>query len=132
MGAAALADAVLILHGLLALALVSLLPLIWLGSAAGWGWVRARWLRALHLVALAIVAASALLGLRCPLTVLEDRLRGLEPDAAVAGCIERHVEALLYWDIPATWFTIAYVGYALAAAVTWIRCPPDRGATRSP
>ena len=130
MGATALADAVLVLHGLLALALVSLLPMVWLGRSAGWRWVRAWRLRALHLLGLAIVAASALLGLPCPLTVLEDRLRGL--DAATPGCIERQVEALLYWDVPAEWFMLAYVGYALAAAVTWIRCPPDREPTRSP
>ena len=130
MGAAALADVVLVLHGLLALALVGLLPMVWLGSAAGWRWVRVWRLRALHLLALTIVATTALLGLPCPLTVLEDRLRGL--DATAPGCIERHVEALLYWDVPAEWFTLAYIGYALAAAVTWFRCPPDRGATRSP
>lgn len=126
MAATALADAVLVLHALLALALVALLPLCWAGAAAGWRWVRHPGVRTLHLAGLAVVAALAMLDLRCPLTVLEDRLRGSA--GAQTGAIERHVEALLYWDLPTSAFTGAYVAYALATAVTWFVVPP-RGAT---
>jgi len=128
--AAGLADAVLLLHAALALAIVALLPLTWAGARAGWRWVRDARIRALHLLAIVTVALLAISGQPCPLTVLEDRLRGL--GGARAGFIERHVEALLYWDAPAAAFTAAYVAYATATALTWLWLPPDRRATRSP
>lgn len=127
---AALADAVLLLHAALALAIVALLPLTWAGAAAGWRWIRRRWIRGLHLGAIVAVAGLALLGLPCPLTVVEDRLRGI--DDPQPGFIERGVEALLYWDAPAALFTVAYLTYAVAVAITWWRVPPDPAATRSP
>jgi len=51
------------------------LPLIYVGVALRWAWVRDwRW-RALHLGAIGFVAAEPLAGIVCPLTVWEDALR---------------------------------------------------------
>jgi len=73
------------------------LVLVWAGAALGWRWVRNPWFRYLHLAAIAFVAAEALLGAACPLTVWEDVLRGgLRPESFIG----RWAHRLLYYQAP--------------------------------
>ncbi len=116
-----LADIVLVVHALLVLFIVGGLAAIWTGAALGWRWVRARTFRLAHLLAIGIVAALAALGIDCPLTVLEDRLRTGAPDAQ--GFVQRWVGRLLYHDLPAWAFTVAYGLFALLVWLTWRRIP---------
>jgi hypothetical protein len=118
-----LADFVLVLHFAVALFIVGALPLIWIGAAKGWRWVRHSGFRALHLFAILLVAAQALAGLWCPLTLLEDALRGA---AGERSFIARWVHALLYYDLPLWMFTAAYLAFAAVVALTWWRVPPQR------
>ncbi len=70
------------------------LILTWIGAALSWAWIRNPWFRYLHLGAIAFVAAEALLGIACPLTVWEDLLRG---GARAESFVGRWVRALLYY-----------------------------------
>jgi len=119
-----LADAVLVAHSLLALFIVCGLVVIWLGVALQWTWVRNRSWRIVHLLAIALVSLLSLLGIACPLTVLEDWLRNgsLGPQ----GFIQRWVSRLLYYDLPTWVFTLAYVVFALMVLLTWRLIPPVR------
>ncbi len=119
----ALADLVLVVHFALALFIVGGLFAIWLGAALNWNWVRGRRFRALHLAAIVLVAIEALLGLVCPLTLLEDALRGSAPGR---GFIERWVGRLLYYDLPPRVFTASYLTFAVMTALTWRWVPPNR------
>lgn len=121
---AALANAVLVAHLALVLSIVGGLLAIWFGAARGWGWVRNRRFRALHLGAIVFVAAEALLGIVCPLTVLEDALRGSA--GADRGFVERWAGRLLYYDFPSWVFTVGYVGFALLTTLTWRWVPPRK------
>ncbi len=120
-----LADALLVLHFLIAGFIVGGLVLVWIGALAGWAWVRNRWFRYLHLAAIAFVAAEALLGIACPLTVWEDLLRGgARPDSFVGRWIFR----LLYYDAPEGLFTVLYAAWAAATVLTLRFVPPRRRA----
>ena len=120
-----LADALLVLHFLIAAFIVAGLAVVWLGSPLGWRWVRNPWFRYLHLGAIAFVAAEALLGVACPLTVWEDLLRGgVRPESFVA----RWVHALLYYRAPEWVFTAGYVFWTLATLLTLWLVPPRRKA----
>jgi hypothetical protein len=121
-----LADVVLIVHFAFVLFVVGGLALIWAGAAAGWNWVRAFWFRAAHLAAIAFVAAEALAGIWCPLTLWEARLRG---DVADKSFVAEWMHRLLFYDFPEWVFTVAYVAFLLAVAATWWGIPPrKRGA----
>src|ERR1700736_3430708 len=64
-----LADVIVGVHLLIILFIVAGMPLVYLGAALRWPWVRSwRW-RVLHLGAILFVAAESLLGITCPLTV---------------------------------------------------------------
>ncbi|KAA0999319.1 DUF2784 domain-containing protein [Paraburkholderia panacisoli] len=117
-----LANAVLIVHALLAFFIVCGLVAIWTGAGLGWDWIRDRLFRLAHLLAIVIVSTLSLVGIACPLTVLEDWLRtgSLEQQ----GFIQRWVSRLLYYDLPAWVFTLAYVVFALLVLLTWRLIPP--------
>jgi hypothetical protein len=68
------------------------------------------------------VATEALLGIACPLTVLESALRQQEaPDYFLADLMHR----LLYWDAPLELFLALYVLCALWVLVLWKWIPPQ-------
>ena len=77
------------------------------------------------MIAILFVAAEALLGIACPLTVWEDLLRGgVRPESFVG----RWVHRLLYYQAPEWVFAAAYGAWALATAITLVLVPPRRKA----
>lgn len=118
-----LADLVLAVHFTFVLLVVAGLPLIWLGAAAGWRWVRHFGFRLVHLAAILIVSAEAVAGIWCPLTLWEDALRGV---SAEKSFVARWIHAVLFYDLPPWVFTAAYLVFATLVALTWWRIPPRR------
>jgi hypothetical protein len=120
-----IADLVVVVHFAIVLFIVGGLLAVWVGAALGWRWVRNPWFRYLHLAAIAYVAAEALLGIACPLTVWEDLLRGGAPDGSFIG---RWVHRLIFYNAPEWAFTSIYVAWALATLATLRLVPPRRRA----
>lgn len=120
-----IADVLLVVHFLIAAFIVAGLVLVWIGAALGWKWVRNPWFRYLHLGAIGFVAAEALAGVMCPLTVWEDMLRGNVPAESFVG---RWVRYFLYYEAPEWVFTVAYVAWAAATLATLRLVPPRKRA----
>ena len=120
---AVLADFVLVVHFLFVAFVVGGLALVWVGSAAGWQWVRNFWYRVAHLAAIVFVAGEAIAGIWCPLTVWEAALRGAYAEKSF---VAQWVHRLLFYDSPEWIFTVAYVLFALAVAATWFLVRPDK------
>ena len=120
-----MADALLVVHFLIALFVVGGLVFVWVGALRQWQWTRNRWFRYLHLGAIAFVAAEAVLGVACPLTVWEDLLRG---GVRAESFVGRWVQHVLYYRAPEWVFTTAYVLWTLATLLTLWLVPPRRRA----
>ena len=120
-----MADALLVVHFAIAAFIVAGLVLVWFGAALGWRWVRNPWFRYAHLAAIAFVAAEALAGIACPLTVWEDLLRG---NLQAGSFVGRWVQRLLYYEAPPWVFTACYVAWAAATLLTLRFVPPRRKA----
>jgi hypothetical protein len=119
-----LADAIVIVHLCIVLFVLTGVPLIYLGAARHWAWVRNwRW-RLLHLIAIVVIAAESLFGIVCPLTLWEDRLRG---EQISTGFIERWIDRILFYDAPTWVFTAAYVAFGVLVVITWVAVPPTKG-----
>jgi hypothetical protein len=123
---ALLADAILVVHFTIVVFIVGGLFAVWIGAARGWRWIRSLWFRLAHLGAIVFVAAEAVAGAMCPLTVWEDALRGRFSET---GFVERWLHAVLFYDLPAWVFTAAYVAFALVVLATFIFVPPRRRTT---
>ncbi|HET9652849.1 MAG TPA: DUF2784 domain-containing protein [Usitatibacter sp.] len=119
-----LADLILVVHAAFVLFVVGGLLAIWIGLALGAPFARNRWLRGLHLAAIAFVVVESILGYACPLTLWEDALRGASGDR---GFIERWIHAWMFWQAPPWIFAVAYVAFGVLVAATWWLFPPRRG-----
>lgn len=95
-----------------------------LGAALAWDWVRVRWWRALHLASLAVVAAQAVFGRACFLTIWQDSLTG---GGHADPMIMRWVNSVIYWPLPIWAFSAAYLAvFAYVLALWWWVRPVGR------
>lgn len=92
------------------------------GAALGWRFVRIRWLRALHLGSLLVVAAQAVMGRACFLTDWQDALTG---GGAGDPLIMRWVNGVIFWPLPPAAFAAAYVAVLVYVAALWWLVPPQ-------
>jgi len=122
------ADAILMLHFAFVAFVVGGLAAIWLGATLGWRWVRNFTFRIAHLAAICFVAGEAILGVMCPLTGWEDALRGR---ASEMGFIARWIRGVMFYELPPTIFTAAYVAFATVVALTFWLVPPRRRRIRT-
>ena len=126
----ALANAVLITHVGIALFIIGALVLTLAGGALRWGWVRNVWFRALHLLAIAVVAMEAWLGIVCPLTTLELWLRERAGQAVYEGdFIAFWLRKLLFFDAAPWMFVAGYSAFAALVVLGWVLVPPRRRRT---
>lgn len=124
------ADALLVLHFFVAAWIVLGLCALWLGGWLDWPWTRGRLLRWLHASAIIVVALQSVLGIRCPLTVWEDALRGLPSETSF---VQRWIGRLLYYDLPESVFTVTYLLAVAATVLAWRVFPsrPRRSSTET-
>jgi hypothetical protein len=120
-----LADLVLFFHICYATFVLGGLFLLPLGLRLDWRWARARVFRLTHLICTALVAVEALIGLTCPLTWLEHLLLVASGAPGYDRSFIGHIlYGLLYYDIPAWIFTMAYTALALAVVLLYAYVPP--------
>jgi hypothetical protein len=123
MDSARLAQLVLSLHLVVIAFNIAGLVAIPLGARLGWGWVRIRSWRVLHVASWVVVAVQAVAGRACFLTYWQDDLAGAGGETPL---VMRWVNALIYWPLPMWAFTAIYLalfGYVLAL---WRRVRPSR------
>ena len=74
------------------------------------------------------LAVEALLGVVCPLTEWEFRLRELAGQQVERqlSFVARLVRSIIFYDFPSWVFTAAYVGFAVLVAGSFLLIPPRR------
>ncbi len=120
-----LADLVVLIHfGYVAFVVLGLAAIL-IGLALRRSWVHHFGFRMLHLLAIAVVAIQALLGVACPLTSLEKHLRRLGGQEPYPGAFIGHwAHQLIFYHAPAWVFTVAYVFFGLVVLVLMVLAPP--------
>jgi hypothetical protein len=123
-----LAETVLVVHFGFVLFVVLGFMVIWAGYFLGWRFVRNFYFRLAHLVAIGIVAAESLLGMFCPLTEWEARLRWLagEGERYESSFMQYWIHRLMFFDLNESVFTLVYIAFfgLVVFAYWWI--PPER------
>jgi signal transduction histidine kinase len=129
-GPAALADVILIVHFGIAAFITLGLPVVWIGAAAGWRFVRNPWFRWIHAGLMGFVLAETVAGKLCPLTVWEAALRRAagedsdEPTSFVGYWVGR----VLFPDFDPAWFGVAYGLFLALIVLTMFLVPVRRPA----
>ncbi len=106
-----IAESVLAVHLAIITFNVAGLIVIPLGAQFKWRIVRIAWLRLLHLAMLGIVAAQALAGRACILTIWQADLNGQA--TPVQPLLEYWIDRLIYWPLPLWAFAVMYSGVFL-------------------
>ncbi len=119
------ADVVVIVHFAYVAFVVLGLAVILLGGLLGWSWVRNWKFRWAHLAAIGIVVFEALMGITCPLTTWEQKLRRLAGEVSYRGdFIASWAHELLFYEAQPWVFTVCYVLFGLAVLGAWFLIPP--------
>lgn len=120
-----LADAVVVVHATYAMFVVVGLAIILVGVALGWRWVRNFWFRIIHFAMIGLVALEAILGVKCPLTSLEDSLRAQAGQSVdEASFVARLARDLLFYEAPEWVFGVLHCLFATAVLLTLVLAPP--------
>ena len=116
-----IADLLLLIHFGLAACTTSGFFIIPLGYKFGWNWIKKRNLRLVHLFLMGVITTETIVGLTCPLTVLENMFRDVDYSMSF---MSYWVVEILYWDLPSQVFVLLYslcFGWVL---ILWKICPP--------
>jgi hypothetical protein len=126
--AAFLADLTVFAHFLIVSFCVLGEAAILLGAALRWKWIRNLAFRIVHLGTVLFVALEAILGMTCPLTEWEYRLRGAAGQRYEADLsfLARILRKIIFYDFPHWVFTALYVGFGALILVTFILVRPAR------
>ena len=71
------ADIILSIHFIIAFFIVSLFVVIPFGYKLNWNWIKNRKLRLFHIILMFFVTLETIMGMTCPLTIIENNLRGI-------------------------------------------------------
>lgn len=125
---ALLADATAAVHFLYVLFVVLAQAYIMVGWLFFWPFTRSLRFRIVHLVMMLIVSIQELLGLRCPLTVLESYFReraGQIINEDTTFLMEM-VRRTMFFALPDWMFTFMYVGFGALVVLTFFVMPPRK------
>ena len=114
------ADFVLFSHLLFVAFVVFGLLVVFVGKVFSWSWIRNPLFRMLHLLSIGIVVIQTWFGVVCPLTILENWLRGKGGEVIYEGTFMSHwMQTLLYYDAPNWVFAIVYTGFGALVLASW-------------
>ena len=119
------ADIVLVIHFCIVVFITSGFFLIPIGYTANWDWTSNVKLRISHCGMMVFVTLETLLGITCPLTSLENILRGITQSESFIGY---WIQQLVYWDFPTHIFFILYCIFLGWTLLMWRIFPPKRPA----
>lgn len=125
---ALLADATAAVHFLYVLFVVLAQAYIMVGWLFFWRFTRSLRFRIVHLVMMLIVSIQEMLGLRCPLTVLESHFRRQAGQVINENTtfLMEIVRRTMFFALPDWMFTFMYVGFGVLVALTFLAMPPQK------
>ena len=116
-----IAGALLFVHFSLAASITLGFFIIPIGYKLGWNWIKNRNLRLLHLSLMGVITVETIIGLTCPLTVLENIFRDSDYSSSF---MSYWLAQILYWDLPNLVFVILYSLCLGWVSILWKVCPP--------
>ena len=116
-----IADIVLVIHSCVVIFMISGFVLIPIGYKFDWGWIANTQLRIFHTGMMVFITLETLLGIPCPLTFIENSLRGIYQSQSF---IEYWIKQIIYWDVPVHFFIILYCMFSGWTFLMWKLFPP--------
>ena len=116
------ADLILIIHFCIVLFVVFGLVALPIGCLKNYNWTRNIKFRGFHILLMGFITFETILGITCPLTILENILRQIEYQQSFVSYWLSH---FIYWDLPAYFFVTLYSVCFFWSLIFWRVCPPN-------
>ena len=116
-----IADIVLMFHFAIVIFITFGIFLIPIGYKSNWLWVTNLKLRICHCGMMLFITLETLLGITCPLTSIENNLRGINKTTSF---ISYWINQIIYWDLPSQFFIILYCVVLIWTFLLWKLFPP--------
>ena len=117
------ADLILIIHFLIVFFIISLFGLVPYGYSKKWNWVSSKKIRYTHLFLITLVTIESLFGIICPLTILENNLRGIVTNQTF---ISKYLSKIIFFNFPSSFFLALYFSGFLVAIYIIVKYPPKK------
>jgi hypothetical protein len=122
-----LANIILVMHSLVVAFVIFGFVFIVIGKVRKWGWSRKFWFRLVHLLAMSIVTLQSWVGVICPLTIWENKLRSLAGEEAYEGSFVQYwLRELIFFDAAPWVFVSAYTVFVALIIIYWFIYPPQK------
>jgi len=116
-----IADTILLIHFLIIIFIVSLFLLIPISYKLNWEFLKKKQIRVVHVLLISIVTIETIVGVHCPLTILENKFRGIFVNTSFISSI---VKEIIFWELPSIYFLIAYILCFFWTIFLWWKYPP--------
>ena len=116
-----IADILLMFHFAIVLFITSGFFLIPIGYKLSWVWIKNLKLRICHSGMMIFVTLETLFGITCPLTLMENSLRGINDSSSF---ISYWINQIIYWNFPSQFFIILYCVVMAWTFLLWKLFPP--------
>ena len=116
-----IADILLMFHFSIVFFITSGFLLIPIGYKFNWVWVKNLKLRIFHFGMIIFITLETLFGITCPLTLMENSLRGINNSNSF---ISYWINQVIYWNFPSQFFIILYFICLGWTFVMWILFQP--------
>ena len=116
-----IADIVLMFHFAIIFFITVGFFLIPIGYSFGWVWIQNSKLRICHCGMMIFVTFETILGITCPLTLIENSLRGINVSTSF---IFYWINQIIYWDFPNQFFIVLYCICLVWTFLMWKIFPP--------
>ena len=116
-----LADIILILHFLVVIFITVGFLLVPIGYYYDLSWIKIFKIRLFHFGLMFLVTFETLVGITCPLTSIENYLRGINNSKSF---ISFWIEKIIYWDFPTSFFMFLYFVFLGWTLLMWKIYPP--------
>ncbi|MDC0457109.1 DUF2784 family protein [Alphaproteobacteria bacterium] len=115
------ADIVLMFHFAIIVFITFGFFLIPIGYKFGWVWIKNSKLRICHCGMIIFVTFETILGITCPLTLIENSLRGINESTSF---ISYWIHQIIYWNFPTQFFIVLYCLFLVWTFLMWKIFPP--------
>ena len=116
-------DFIIFFHFVIVIFITSLLVLIPLGYKFNWKLLQNKTVRKTHLGLMSFVTFEAIIGMTCPLTMVENYLSGMSQNETF---ISYWLGKVIYWNFPSIFFTIIYCLCLTWIILMWRIFPPKK------
>ena len=94
-----------------------------IGYKMKWVWLSNLKLRSTHLALICFITIETMIGMTCPLTLIEN---ALNENQYSQSFIKYWISKIVYWDLPALFFVTLYLLCTIWTILMWLIFPPAK------